>query len=35
MNKAVAEASVEAIETDLRSQTVVTAVSTKLDQDPH
>lgn len=32
-NAAVAEASVSAIETDLRSQTEVTAVSTKLDHD--
>ncbi len=32
-NAAVAEASVEAIETDLRSQTEVTAVSWKLDHD--
>ncbi|MGI4881177.1 MAG: hypothetical protein ACRYG4_27260 [Janthinobacterium lividum] len=32
-NAAVAEQSVSAIETDLRSQTVVTAVSTKLDQE--
>ncbi|QYE35532.1 hypothetical protein KZX46_06035 [Polymorphobacter sp. PAMC 29334] len=32
-NTAVAEQSVLAIETDLRSQTVVTAVSTKLDQE--
>ena len=34
-NAAVAEASVSAIETDLRSQTEVTAVSTKLDQEKH
>ena len=32
-NAAVAEASVEAVETDLRSQTEVTAVSWKLDHD--
>lgn len=32
-NATVAEASVTAIETDLRSQAVVTAVSTKLDQE--
>lgn len=32
-NGAVAEQSVSAIETDLRSQTIVTAVSTKLDQE--
>ena len=32
-NAAVAEASVAAIETDLRSQTEVTAVSWKLDHD--
>lgn len=32
-NAAVAEQSVLAVETDLRSQTVVTAVSTKLDQE--
>ena len=32
-NAAVAEQSVLAVETDLRSQTIVTAVSTKLDQE--